>query len=220
MDMICGTGASLAPDLLQALAAYRYRVFVETLRWDLPAHNGLETDQFDGADTAYVIARDEQGSICGCARLLPTTGPYLLADVFPQLLHGEPPPRHEQVWELSRFAAMDCGAPQSLSRAMELQVTEHVLASALDYAARHGVKRFITVSPLGVERLLRRLGVHSHRAGPPLVVGGHALFACWIEVDGQSLRAMGGYVDRTGRPASRGLPRPPGVSVPAAPRWA
>ena len=219
MDMICGTGASLAPDLLRALAAYRYRVFIENLHWDLPTSDGMEVDQFDTPATAYVIARDEDGDLCGCARLLPTTGPYLLADVFPQLLHGQPLPRHEDVWELSRFAAMDCGAPQALSRAAELQVTEHVLANAVDYAARRGVKRFITVSPLGVERLLRRLGVHSHRAGPPLMLGGHALFACWIELDGQTLRAMAPYVDRARRPVG-GRRQPACDLAPRARHWA
>lgn len=218
--MIRGTGASLAPDLLRALAAYRHRVFIETLGWELPTENGLETDQFDGPDTAYVIARDEQQEVCGCARLLPTTGPYLLADVFPQLLHGAPPPRDPRVWELSRFAAAGCGAPQAISRALELQVTEHVLAHALDHAAQHGVQRFITVSPLGVERLLRRLGVHAHRAGPPVVVGGHALFACWIEVDQQSLAAMGPFVRPTA-PAVQPTHRPPAVRpVGGRQRWA
>jgi N-acyl-L-homoserine lactone synthetase len=218
--MIRGTGASLAPDLLRALAAYRHRVFIETLGWELPAENGLETDQFDGPGTAYVIARDPQGDVCGCARLLPTTGPYLLADVFPQLLHGAPPPRDPAVWELSRFAAAGCGAPQDISRALELQVTEHVLAHALDYAAHHGVQRFITVSPLGVERLLRRLGVHAHRAGPPVVVGGHVLFACWIEVDQQSLSAMGSFVRSQAAVARAGHRPPAGRPAGSRSRWA
>lgn len=194
MELICGTGSSLPPDLLDALSAYRYRVFIETLGWELPAENGREQDQFDTPETAYVIARDpDTGQLRGCARLLPSTGPYLLADVFPQLLHGQPAPRHPQVWELSRFAAMDCGAPQSLAQPMELKVAEQILSGALDYARRRGVQRFITVSPLGVERLLRRVGVHAHRAGPPVRYGSHALFACWIEVDHQSIEAMQVY---------------------------
>ena len=124
------------------------------------------------------------------------------------------------MWELSRFAAAGCGAPQAISRALELQVTEHVLAHALDHAAQHGVQRFITVSPLGVERLLRRLGVHAHRAGPPVVVGGHALFACWIEVDQHSLAAMGPFVRPTA-PAVQPTHRLPAVRpVGVRQRWA
>ena len=39
--------------------------------------------------------------------MLPTTRPYLLDEVFPHLLHGIAPPHSPDVWELSRFAAMD-----------------------------------------------------------------------------------------------------------------
>ena len=60
----------LQPDLEAALAAYRYRVFVEELGWPLPAVDGLERDGFDRPDTLYVIARLASGELCGCARLL------------------------------------------------------------------------------------------------------------------------------------------------------
>ena len=49
----------------------------------------------------------------------------------------------------------------------------------------------ITVSPLGIERLLYRMGVHAHRAGPPILVDGKPVFACWIEIDEQTCRALG-----------------------------
>ncbi|MDI9690539.1 acyl-homoserine-lactone synthase, partial [Burkholderia cenocepacia] len=54
-------------------------------------------------------------------------------------------------------------------------------------AAERGVQRLITVSPLGIERLLRRAGFLAHRAGPPMIIDGHPIFACWIEVVPQSL---------------------------------
>ncbi len=40
----------------------------------------------------------------GSWRLLPTTGPYMLRDVFPQLLHGVAAPAAADTWEISRFA--------------------------------------------------------------------------------------------------------------------
>jgi N-acyl-L-homoserine lactone synthetase len=40
----------------------------------------------------------------------------------------------------------------------------------------------ITVSPLGIERLIRRLGIRAERAGAPKMIGGQAMFACWIAV--------------------------------------
>ncbi|WP_197329309.1 acyl-homoserine-lactone synthase [Ralstonia syzygii] len=90
-----------------ALAHYRHQIFVGQLGWQLPMADGMfERDQYDRDDTVYVVARDANGTICGCARLLPTTRPYPLKDVFaPLLMKGMPAPESPGVWELSRFAA-------------------------------------------------------------------------------------------------------------------
>ncbi len=45
------------------------------------------------------------------------------------------------------------------------------------------IEGLITVSPIGVERLLRRAGFWSHRGGPSTVIGGHPIVACWIDVE-------------------------------------
>ncbi|MBL8509853.1 MAG: GNAT family N-acetyltransferase, partial [Chitinimonas sp.] len=89
------------------LARYRHRVFVEKLGWQLKCQDGLEFDQFDRPDTLYVVAQDQDDQVVGGARLLPTTRPYLLGEIFPQLLNGQPVPNSSDIWELSRFAAVD-----------------------------------------------------------------------------------------------------------------
>ncbi len=183
MDVIAGLQTELPRGLYSALSAYRHEVFVGGLGWELDVRDGYEQDQFDRADTIYVVARNQDGRITGCARLLPTTRPYLLGEVFPELLNGLRPPSSPDVWELSRFAAVDL-ASASCSRRSQMSSPEAVglLQRAIQTAAQLGAKRLITVSPIGIERLLRSAGFHAHRAGPPKVVGRHPLFACWIEV--------------------------------------
>ncbi|MDQ2822953.1 MAG: N-acylhomoserine lactone synthase, partial [Pseudomonadota bacterium] len=63
-------------------------------------------------------------------------------------------------------------------------IAVQLLRQAMACAAEHGARRLITVSPIGIERLLRHTGVHAHRAGPPMMIDGHPIFACWIDVDG------------------------------------
>ena len=58
-----------------------------------------------------------------------------------------------------------------------------LLDNALAVARENGAERLITVSPLGIERLLRREGFRARRVAPPLIIDGHPIFACWIEVD-------------------------------------
>lgn len=150
MQFVSGAAEAFPDSLYSQVARYRHRIFVERLGWQLRTENGLELDEFDRPDTVYVVARGEDGGIHGCARLLPTTSPYLLGDVFPQLLNGLPLPSSPEIWELSRFAAV------------------------------RGAKQLITVSPIGVERLVRRAGFEAHRMGPPMIVDGHPIFACLI----------------------------------------
>ena len=107
MELVSGSQEGLSRSLYLKVARYRYQLFVERLGWKLQARNGIELDQFDRPDTLYVVAQNVQGDILGCARLLPTTKPYLLGEIFPQLLNGLPPPCSSEVWELSRFASGD-----------------------------------------------------------------------------------------------------------------
>ncbi|MCR6480879.1 GNAT family N-acetyltransferase [Variovorax sp. ZS18.2.2] len=188
MEILAGRADALAPGLMSGLARYRHRVFVEKLGWNLACPDGAELDQFDRADTLYLVARRDDGELVGTARLLPTHRPYLLGDVFPQLMGASPLPNTPDVWELSRFAAVDFDARAAgpLSQFSSV-ITIDLLRKALSLAARKGVRRLISVSPLGVERLLRTAGFRARRAGPPLVINGQSIFACWIEVQGQPL---------------------------------
>ena len=192
MQTIYSTSKEFTPEFERAVAAYRHKIFIERLGWQLPVKDGLERDQFDRPDTIYVVARNAAGSICGCARLLPTTSPYLLGEVFPQLMNGLPIPATHDVWELSRFAAADVSVANDAGSASEsANQSRNLLAAAVATAAAQGASRLITVSPLGIERLLHRMGVHAHRAGPPVFVDGKPIFACWIEIDEQTTKALG-----------------------------
>jgi acyl homoserine lactone synthase len=183
MRVISGASSALPAGLLGRVGHYRHRVFVEQLRWQLETRDGCERDQFDRSDTIYVAVEDEQGRIAGCARLLPTTRPYLLGELFPQLLNGLSAPHDPCIWELSRFAAMDFNQPAATPLAQfSSSATALLIRAAIQCAAAHGAKRLITVSPVGIERLIRRLGLTARRAGPPMRIGGHAIFACWIDV--------------------------------------
>jgi N-acyl-L-homoserine lactone synthetase len=157
-------------------------VFVCKPGRQLRSEDGLEYDAFDRDDTAYVIATDARGTLRGTARLLPTTRPYLLGTLYPALMHGLPLPASPQVWELSRFAAPDFDAALTHTVGWRpAPVAAELLDMALQAAAGLGAERVITVSPLGLERLLLRHGFRAHRAAPPLLLDGNPLFACWIE---------------------------------------
>lgn len=185
-----GTRGELHPGEEARLAAYRYGVFVERLGWALSCERGLERDRFDRVDTVYVIAKDEAGFICGCARLLPTTQPYLLAEICPELLHGTPPPASGEVWELSRFSTQPAPADGNLPREEARRRFCVVFAEVVRAARQHGAVRLITFTALAGERIFRSIGIHAHRVGPPIFSEGKPIVAMWVELDRKTCDAL------------------------------
>jgi len=212
MEFVCARARELPPALYDALAVYRFQVFVERLGWELPSAPGYEQDEFDHADTVHLVARDASGAITGCGRLLPTTGPYLLESVFPELFNGLEIPRDAGIWELSRFAAMPTQAQAETRRRDYL--AERVLLRALRYCAERGVSQLLAVSTPPVERLLQRAGVRCRRLGPPIVHAGQAILAFVMQVDASSLQALEAFERR----ALEASTRAPAAS-PSLPSW-
>ncbi|WP_158883503.1 acyl-homoserine-lactone synthase [Rhodanobacter sp. L36] len=190
VTMLAGTRKQLPVGLEAELASYRHSIFIETLHWQLPVVDGLERDQFDRPDTLYVVAKDELGVICGCARLLPTTQAYLLDEVFPHLMNGECAPHSPEVWELSRFSTKTTHETSALSREDARQHFCLLFAALVTAAMEHGATRLITFTAMGVERILRSIGMHAHRVGPPQLVDGKPVLAMWIELDAQTCQAL------------------------------
>jgi len=176
-------------DKRAAMGMYRLRheVFHDRLGWEVTTDNGMEHDEFDLADPVYVLAKGSEGGegdedeVLGCWRLLPTQGPYMLKDTFPQLLHGQPAPQQPDVWELSRFAVM---VPKYESAGFGFSEIPVKMMQTLFLFARHNkIKRYVTVTTVAVERLIRKLGVNISRLGAPIKIGRVLTVACYIEID-------------------------------------
>ncbi len=189
MKLECHADLALSGASRAELAAYRYEVFVGHLGWELPCPVGHDQDQFDIPQALHLAARSEDGHLIGYARLLPTTGPYLLAELFPQLLGGNPLPRDAAVWELSRYAAMNTHGPADAHA--DLLVGKQVLLQAIRTAARHGAQRLVFCTSVAIERLAMRWGVDIRRMGPPVRHGQQLLVAALIEFNEKTLAALG-----------------------------
>jgi acyl homoserine lactone synthase len=174
----------------------RYDTFKVRLGWDVQTtEDGLEIDQFDGEHSNYILARSPGDDIDACWRLLPTLGPNMLRDVFPQLLAGQPAPAAADVWELSRFAlATDRLAAAEQAGNYQLSfgpLSVKLMAEAARFAKAHGIVRYVTVTTAAIERMLKKQGLHIHRLGPPVKIGNVLTLACFIEVDDMTLNAVG-----------------------------
>lgn len=172
-----------ALDNQTALGMYRLRheVFHDRLGWDVNSDNGMEHDEFDEANPVYVLVKNEGNEVQGCWRLLPTTGPNMLRDTFSELLHGQPAPQQDAVWELSRFAMLSSKLDRSGYGLSNTPI--QMIQAAVRFAQKNGIERYVSVTSVAVERMFLKLGISMTRLGAPIKIGRILTVACTLEID-------------------------------------
>lgn len=156
----------------------RAKVFSGRLGWEVPVLSGMEIDGYDALEPGYMLMREPGGGLRGCWRLLPTEGPYMLKDSFPQLLEGREAPSDPHIWELSRFAIETDAASSYGFSEMTLESFEAIIR----YGIENDLTHYVTVTTTAMERLTRRAGVVTSRIGSPQVIGIETAVALTIDV--------------------------------------
>ncbi len=148
----------------------RFRVFKERLDWQVHSENGMERDRFDALDPIYLLHRGNDDRIQGCVRLLPSTGPNMLRDVFPQLLDGHPCPSDARIWESSRFA-LEPSPALSRSENGLANATYELFAGMIEFGLSSSLVGIMTVTDVRMERILRRANWPLERLGNTRMIG-------------------------------------------------
>jgi len=69
--------------ILDQMFRLRKKVFADTLGWNVPVIGPFERDSYDSLCPAYLVwCNETRTRLYGGMRLMPTTGPTLLYDVF------------------------------------------------------------------------------------------------------------------------------------------
>ncbi|MFN4310323.1 MAG: acyl-homoserine-lactone synthase [Ferrovibrio sp.] len=173
LHVISKENAHLHWDALASMHQLRRSVFSERLGWSVNVINGLELDQFDLPEAHYLVHYAPDGRVNACTRLLPTTGPYLLADVFPNLVEGKMPRAHD-IWESTRFCADQATAPANIAAIL--------MAGMLEFGQSLGLRAYVSVSDIRMEPIMRRAGWNPIRLGGTMETGTDTAAAEWLEV--------------------------------------
>lgn len=173
---------------LFAMHRLRAKVFSGRMGWQVPVMKGMEIDGYDAMDPYYMLMREdgEGGILRGCWRLLPTLGPYMLKDTFPDFLHGQAAPEDEHIWELSRFA-IETGGSQNFGFS---DITIQSIAEIIRHGHQNGIAHYVTVTATAIERMLRRAGLVTRRLGAPLTKGGETAVAIYVDIEA-SMQSLG-----------------------------
>ena len=190
MKVIVRTRAALLRDfeLTMGMHRLRGRVFKEWLDWDVSVSGGLEIDQYDTYRPTYLLAL-EQGEVVGSVRLLPTTGPNMLADTFPVLLDGHAAPKAARIWESSRFCVDTKNVATTAENGLR-EATFLLFAAMIEWGQQCDLQAIATVTDLRMERILRRAGWHLDRLGTPRQIGATKAVAGLLPITNVALGAI------------------------------
>jgi acyl homoserine lactone synthase len=162
--------------LMDEMFRLRARVFRDRLGWDVQVAEGRERDQYDDEAPVYIIYSDDEArKVKGSLRLLPTTGPTVLADFFsdtlPDAVHLSAP----TIWECTRFCIDD---EILAGHRDELLYASGVLIGALgDVAIGAGIESILGNFDATMLRIYRRIGCEvevlgsTRRYGRPIYLG-------------------------------------------------
>lgn len=103
MLLIQGNHTQNHIDNMEQAFRLRHEIFVQEKGWeDIRKADERETDQFDTNDALHMLLYEEK-QLIGYQRMLPTTSPYLLSEIYPHLCEYDLP-KDENIWEWTRFA--------------------------------------------------------------------------------------------------------------------
>ena len=171
---------------LRQMHRHRKIVFVDRLHWHTPTVGELEVDAYDHVDTTYLIARcGHTSDVLASARLLPTTRPHLMSEVFAHACSAGPPcgPR---VWEASRF----CTSPSITSRPARLALLWELLCGIMETCLLYGVEQITFTANAALLPLVLRCGWDARALGPTLPDRDDEVTAVAVRVSPSGLQAL------------------------------
>jgi len=168
---------------LEAMHRDRKKIFVDALKWDVPVVDGqYEIDQFDTDEAIYLVALAPHSQRhLGSVRLLPSTGPHLLSEVFPFLCE-KGVPVGDDIYEITRL----CTAP---AKDIEPKLIRRRLATAMcEFGLLYGISKYTCVTHVQYLTHLLSVGWECEPLGEPQQVGPDVIGALSISITPATLQ--------------------------------
>ena len=185
LRLIEGSYASFFPREIDAMFRNRAETFSDRLGWEVEVRNGHERDTFDDLVSVDPDTEEYWGSL----RLLPTTGPNMLRDIFPQLLDGEYI-ESATIWESSRICAAAVAGQPERSRSRVNYVLSELILGIGEVAVAAGLTQIVSVFDARIFRVLKAAGCNIQVIGTPQQIGGVMCYAGLFDTGEGPLQAF------------------------------
>ncbi|UXN57727.1 acyl-homoserine-lactone synthase [Phyllobacterium zundukense] len=200
-------------NVLEQYFRLRKTVFADRLGWKVNVRGSHERDFYDDLKPAYLIWCDnDRSQLYGAVRLLPTTGPTLLYDVFRATFPHAADLVAPGIWEGTRM----CVDEEALARDfphLRLDRAFCLLLLALCEASlEHGIDTLISNYEPHMRRVYQKAGAEFDELGRAVGYGKHPVCCGAFEVSSRVLSNMREKIGISGplyeRPTFRRRARP------------
>jgi acyl homoserine lactone synthase len=191
IKLIEASYASFFPYEMDAMFRSRAETFSGRLGWEVVVKDGYERDRFDDLNPLYLVSVDpDVGHYWGSLRLLPTTGPNMLKDVFPQLLDEGQTVACSTIWESSRICALTLLGQPDRSRSGVNYVLSELILGIGEVAVLAGLTQVVSVFDARIYRVLKAAGCNPKLIGTPTRIGETMCYAGLFDTGPGPLRAF------------------------------
>jgi acyl homoserine lactone synthase len=169
IKLITAANAAQNQSELDGMHQLRARIFADRMKWPVEVVEGRERDSFDQLNPLYIVGV-EGDRVVSSARLLPTTGPNMLGDVFNDLLPPDGDVASPLIWESSRFC-VDTDSVAAAGKSGVNARTAELLCGIIETGINAGLEFIVSVVDVSIERVLRNAGCRCERLGQPRRIG-------------------------------------------------
>lgn len=177
--------AHLFGDALPALHRLRHKIFVERQGYQVPTLRGMEWDAFDTPAAVYMMWRDDLQQVRAIARLIPTTFPYMIKELWPHLVSGHALPCRPDVWEVTRL-----GIDRSLSPALRRRVFGELMCGCGEFARMFDIQEYYLVTHPRVIGSIKANGCATRLLGPPQRIDRSLVAAVRIAISDETIARL------------------------------
>ncbi|AYG64215.1 MULTISPECIES: acyl-homoserine-lactone synthase [Rhizobium] len=151
---------------MEKIWRFRHQQFVERFGWEaLRRSDGREIDQFDHEQALHLVLFCED-AVVGYSRLLPTTEPHLLSDIYPHIMNGQAWPRAPEIYEWTR-----CVAAEGAGLINHIPASHVLMTGVMEFCLVAGITSLIVETHPKLVDLLISTGWEVTKLSLPSVLG-------------------------------------------------
>lgn len=152
----------------------RKLIFKDRMGWDVDINaGGLEIDDYDLPETAYILVRDDAGRVSGVWRMLPSSEPSMIRNIWPAFLNTFDMPIHDKAWEVSRFGVYaHANSPRENIKASN-RITAELILGLLTVCTLTGISDIYTMYNLQIARSVGKIGFFAEETSDEISIEGN-----------------------------------------------